>query len=128
MSKSGLKTYAFVRDIPKKVKKTLHGSATKSPSIDFYIEFAPFGIRQAQRFSAPSAPEVVSSTAAQTLRNHAPGARMTVVYFKETNSLKFDPWPRWDLGPVRLRSFRVVVVVGGLFLKTYKRKSLINQI
>ena len=40
--------------------------------------------------------EVVASAAARTLRNHAPGARMTVVYLKQTNSLKtYQPLGRY---------------------------------
>ena len=40
LSKSGLKTYGFVRDIPKQVKQTLRRSATESPNAVIYIEFA----------------------------------------------------------------------------------------
>ena len=41
---NGLKTYGFVRGIPKKVKKTSNGSEPKSPSDGIRDNLEPFGI------------------------------------------------------------------------------------
>ena len=44
ISRNGLKTYGFVRGIPKKVKNTSNGSEPKSPSDGIHNNLEPFGI------------------------------------------------------------------------------------
>ena len=85
LSKHHLKTIGFRWEGCGKVKKTLHRSATESPSTDIYIKLEPFGIH-------PRIPGIqrIQRIRCQRLRlgpylPHAPGARMTVVKLTPSN-------------------------------------------
>ena len=84
-SNNYLNTCVLVRGIPQKVNKNI---ARERHKITKYRCLHRICSIWHSSGTAPAALEVVSSTAARTLRNHAPGARMTVVYLKQTNSLK----------------------------------------
>ena len=91
LSKNGLKTYTFVRDIPKKVKKHCARAASCSqvPRLPINLSQMEFirgssGIKRINRIFR-NQPDQVSSAAARTLPSTRAGGQDDVSY---TNSLK----------------------------------------
>ena len=75
LSKSGLKTSGFVRDIPKQVKKTLHGSITRVTSAIKTEGQCTIWNSSADSPDSLDLPEVVSLPAARTLPSSRAGGQ-----------------------------------------------------